>query len=255
MSIQLTNKDVFKIVREQLAIDYNCLPEDFLRDGIIFTEAKKQDGRRELPFGNPRCELITMGHGIIVNASKELIPFLKYKFRNKSNYEIMNSSFIYGVNPYYLQNVENIKPVELNSEFSYRIIKNSEIYDFYKYGGLNNALQYNKESLRPERIGLVVFYDSKLAGIACASADCETMYQIGVDVLPEYRKQGVATAAVNMLTFEVLNRGIVPYYTTDCSNIPSQRAAISSGYYPAWSHSFKHRLIGKPFALINYLKY
>ena len=40
-------------------------------------------------------------------------------------------------------------------------------------------------------------YDNgKLIGLAGCSADCEMMYQIGVDVLPEYRRKGLAAAAL-----------------------------------------------------------
>ena len=36
-------------------------------------------------------------------------------------------------------------------------------------------------------------YDNgKLIGLADCSADCETMVQIGVDVMPEYRRKGAA---------------------------------------------------------------
>ncbi|MDO4379194.1 MAG: GNAT family N-acetyltransferase, partial [Erysipelotrichia bacterium] len=95
---------------------------------------------------------------------------------------------------------------------------------------------------RPEVLAAVAYDGSKIIGIACASADSNTMWQIGVDVLPEYRGHGIAVNLVNMLTVETLNRGVVPYYTTDCSNINSQKTAIKSGYIPAWSHCFKTRL-------------
>ena len=38
-------------------------------------------------------------------------------------------------------------------------------------------------------------YDGKdLIGLAACSADCDRMWQIGVDVLPAYRRKGVASA-------------------------------------------------------------
>lgn len=86
------------------------------------------------------------------------------------------------------------------------------------------------------------YKNDELVGIACASADSKTMYQIGVDVLPQYRGKEIAVKLVNMLTIEILNRGVVPYYTTDCTNINSQKVAVKSGYIPAWSHCFRNRL-------------
>ena len=101
---------------------------------------------------------------------------------------------------------------------------------------------YNFESERPEMLSAIAYDENKIIGIACASADSKTMWQIGVDVLPEYRGNEIAVKLVNMLTFETLKRGIVPYYTTDCVNVNSQKVAIKSGYIPAWSHCFKTRL-------------
>lgn len=43
----MTNKDILKIVYNQLAIDYNCKPEDFDENGVIFTAAQKQEGRKQ----------------------------------------------------------------------------------------------------------------------------------------------------------------------------------------------------------------
>ncbi len=251
----LTKKDIFRIAREQLSIDYNCNPNDFLNDGTIFTEAKIQNGRRELPFGNPRCEIITMGHGVIVNASKDILPFVKKKLLGKSKYEVMTAPFIYGVNPYFLPDLDHIEPIELNKGFTIKIVEQTEIHNFYNHKNFSNALQYNEKSLRPEALGIIVFNGTDIAGIACASADSETMWQLGVDVSYKYRRQGLATAMVNKLTLEILNRGIVPYYTTDCSNIASQKTAIAAGYTLAWSHSFKHRLNGKALSFINYIRY
>ena len=146
----ITSREMYDIVRNQLANDYNCLPMDFERNDIIFTKAFKDLGRREMPFGYPRCEIITMGKSMIVNATDDVLPFLKKNFSKKTKCEILNSPFIYGVNPYYLPNIENINGITINNKFTYKIIEHEQIYDFYKFDSLNNALQYNKNSLRPE---------------------------------------------------------------------------------------------------------
>lgn len=236
----MTKQEMMEIVYSQLAIDYNCKPEDFNKDGVIFTIAEKQEGRREMPFITPRLEIITMGKGTIVNVSKNIISFAKRKFEGKSSYEILTSKFVYGVNPYYLPDVENLKEIE-NKSFRFELI-DSNIQILYSNKDFQNALQYDIDSKRPEVLAAVAYDENKLVGIACASADSKTMWQIGVDVFPEYRGNGIAVKLVNMLTIETLNRGIVPYYTTDCANINSQKVAIKSGYIPAWAHCFKTRL-------------
>lgn len=227
-------------VYNQLAIDYNCNADDFEKDGIIFTVAEKYDGRRAMPFITPRLEIVTFGRAVIVNASHNIMSYAKKKLQDKSNYEVLNSPIVYGVNPYYLPDVDNIMVIE-NNNYEFKLIDN-DIQNYYTYKGLHNALQYNENSERPEVLAAIAYDNKKLIGIACASADSKTMWQIGVDVLPEYRGNGIAVKLVNMLTIETLNRGIVPYYTTDNANINSQRVAVKAGYFPAWSHCFKTRL-------------
>ncbi len=236
----MNKQEMMAIVYAQLALDYNCEPEDFNKDGIIFTTAQKRNGRREMPFVTPRLEVITMGKSTIVNASNGIMPYVKRKFKGKSSYEIMASKLVYGVNPYFLPSMSNSQYAQ-NDNYKFTLI-DENIQDLYKYKGFHNALQYDPNSKRPETLATIANDGNRIVGIACASADSKTMWQIGVDVLPEYQGNGIAVTLVNMLTKETLSRGIVPYYTTDCTNINSQKVAIKCGYFPAWSHCFKARL-------------
>jgi predicted GNAT family acetyltransferase len=60
------------------------------------------------------------------------------------------------------------------------------------------------------------------------------MRQIGIDVLPEYRRQGIASALTSRLAVGILERGKVPFYCAAWSNVRSVRNAIRSGFRPAW---------------------
>ena len=60
------------------------------------------------------------------------------------------------------------------------------------------------------------------------------MWQIGIDVLPQYRGRGVAAALVSRLAQETFARGKVPFYCAAWSNIPSKRTALRCGFFPAW---------------------
>ena len=60
------------------------------------------------------------------------------------------------------------------------------------------------------------------------------MWQIGVDVLPEYRRKGIAAALTSRLALEILKRGKVPFYSAAWCNVASVRNAIKCGFRPAW---------------------
>ena len=84
-------------------------------------------------------------------------------------------------------------------------------------------------------LGVGAYDGAKLIGLAGCSADAEEMRQIGVDVLPEYRKQGIASAITSRLAMEIVERDKVPFYCSAWSNIRSVRNAIKSGFLPAWA--------------------
>lgn len=58
--------------------------------------------------------------------------------------------------------------------------------------------------------------------------------RIGVDVLLEYRRMGIASSLTSKLSLEILKNGKVPFYCCAWSNIKSIRNALKSGFKPAW---------------------
>ena len=70
--------------------------------------------------------------------------------------------------------------------------------------------------------------------MAACSADCDNMYQIGIDVLPEYRRRGVASALTSALAKNILAAGKIPFYCAAWSNIRSVKNAIRCGFKPSW---------------------
>lgn len=231
----MDKKTMLECVRYQLAIDYNCSPDDFQKEGFIFTEAKQNEGRRPWPWITPRLEMITMGNSIIVNASTDILPLVRQRLEGKTKYEAMNMPFVYGVNPYYLPDLDKITLLNRNKDFAYATIEKDEIKKLYELRGINEALPL-------EMVAVIAKYNNEVVGMASATIECKKMCQINVEVLPPYRGNKLATTMVNTLTFEMLNREYIPYYSTDCSNVISQRVAVQAGYIPAWSHCFRTRL-------------
>ena len=113
-----------------------------------------------------------------------------------------------------------------------RILEPSEFSNLYQ-PQWSNALCKKRKELDVIAAGA---YDENecLVGLAGASADCESMWQIGVDVLPESRGQGIAATLTGRLASEILQRGKVPFYCAAWSNLASVRTALRSGFRPAW---------------------
>lgn len=130
---------------------------------------------------------------------------------------------------YFLPDMERLHTLSCGYEL--KMLGQSDFAELYK-PQWSNALCEDRKEL--DVLGVGAYDSGKLIGLAGCSADCDTMWQIGVDVLPEYRRKGIAAALTSTLALEILKRGRVPFYCSAWSNIRSVRNAIKSGFLPAW---------------------
>ena len=116
---------------------------------------------------------------------------------------------------YFLPDMEDIFRLEYSCNYELTILKPKDFANLY-LTEWENALCAKRKNLDVLAVGA---YDKgKLVGLAGCSADCDTMWQIGV----------------NRLAKEILQRGKVPFYCAAWSNIKSVRNAIRSGFRPGW---------------------
>ena len=130
---------------------------------------------------------------------------------------------------YFLPDLKKLKAPPC--DFDLKILSPKDFSRFYT-PVWSNALCEKRKELDVVAVG--AFEGEKLVGLAGAAADCEKMWQIGIDVLPAYRRRGIASALTGRLALEILERGKVPFYCAAWSNIPSVRNATASGFFPAW---------------------
>ena len=95
-----------------------------------------------------------------------------------------------------------------------------------------NALCSDRKEL--DMLGVGAYDGGSLIGLAACSADCAEMWQIGIDILPDYRRKGIASALTNRLARGIFEQGKVPFYAAAWSNVRSFRNGIRSGFRPAW---------------------
>lgn len=245
----MTNKDILRVALNQQAIDCHCRPEDFLRgENTVVISRPDENARRylNLPFF---CDFVSYGSGIVASVDERIADFVKdYLDREVRANGTMYESFLtprlhllteefakYGkqlcfMAEYFLPDMDVIKP--LPCPYECRILNSSEFADLYRKEW-HNALSERRKEL--DVLAAAAYDKGRLIGLAGCSADCDTMWQIGIDVLPEYRKQGVASALTSRLAAETLERGKVPFYCCAWSNIGSARNAVKSGFRPAWA--------------------
>ena len=239
----LTNQDVWKIAMQQSAYDCNCAPEDFLKTENVVTISRVNPQARKylkLPLS---CDLVSYGSNIVAQTSPEMVSQVRQYVDNypvehcfeTPNMHVLDELLrpfgqkICFMAEYFLPDVDAVK--ELPCDFDLRVLEQKNFEQLY-LPQWSNALCEERKHL--DVLGVGAYDGEKLVGLAGCSADCETMYQIGVDVLPEYRRQGIASAVTSRLALEVLQRDKIPFYCAAWCNVKSVRNAIRSGFRPAW---------------------
>ena len=239
----MTNEKIWQIALQQSAYDCNCKPEDFMQKKNIVTRSQAHQKARcyiPLPLA---CDLVSYGENIVAQTSAETGAVVrayidKYPVERcfeTPNMQVLNDELkkfdlkICFMAEYFLPDVTKLEP--LPCRYATKVLYQKDFQDLYKDEWGNALCKDRKER---DIIGLGAYDNGKLIALAGASADCEKMYQIGIDVLPDYRREGIASALTSRLALEILSLGKVPFYCAAWSNIKSVRNAIRSGFRPAW---------------------
>ncbi|SKA60989.1 hypothetical protein SAMN02745111_00328 [Eubacterium uniforme] len=251
----MTNEEMIKISMKQSAEDIGCKIEDFLNDKNVYVPFKLGANAKKyykLPIG---CNFISYGSNVVAASAEDFYDITNEYINKFLFYHCFETPNIYWLNErleskgykvcfmaeYFLPDVNKLK--ELHCDYELRVLEKEEFSDLYK-SEWSNALCSDRKELDVLCVGA---YDGdKLIGLAGCSADADDMWQIGVDVLLEYRKRGIACALTSKLAMEILKRGKVPFYCCAWSNIRSAKNAIKSGFVPAWAE-----MTVKPIDVIN----
>lgn len=239
----ITHDEMMNLVQSQLAIDLNCTVDDLNKekDSIIYVPAKENPGRRPFQRNERYFEILSMGKSIVVSATPERLAIAKEYMGGKDRDTIFASPFIRGLKLNFLPDLRKIQPISSPVHFTYEVVEENEIYkvlDLDGFDKFDNAMISDRNSYQTVLI-VLARENGKVVGMSGASNVSSKLWQIGIDILAEYRNQGLAAYLVNRLTIEILNRGFVPLYNVNSSNIASQRVAYRAGYYPAFVNDWR----------------
>ena len=239
----MTNKEILKIAMAQSATDLGADACDFEKSENVIVISKVNGKARKylkLPFS---CQLVSYGNNAVASVSPEFFDITqnyigKYHLEHlfeTPNMHVLNQALmakgqkICFMAEYFLPDVDILRP--LDCPYELRILEAKDFSSLYLPEWSNALCEQRKEL---DVLGVGAYDKDKLVGLAACSADCDTMWQIGIDVLPEYRRRGIAASLTSRLAIEILNRGKVPFYCAAWCNVKSVRNAIKSGFRPAW---------------------
>ena len=241
--MKLSNEEILKIAMYQSSIDANCKLEDFCCTENVIVYSKENNLARKYLKSPHTCNLISYGNNIVATITSKYESIVKEYISKYSmehcfetpNMHILNDAFqkdgyrVCFMAEYFLPDVNELK--EIQCDYELRVLCKDDFTNLY---GKNwsNALSEKRREL--DVLGVGAYHNGKLIGLSACSADCEFMWQIGVDVLPEYRRKNVGSALTSRLALEILKRNKVPFYCCAWSNLKSKKTALKSGFRPAW---------------------
>lgn len=229
-SKNMNKKYIEETVRSYLSNELNCSPHDLDKGGTVFIE----NNRKKFPF----LKICTMGQTVIISASGTLIPKIQKLLENKSRDEIFENPFIYGQSIYYIPDFKIFKKLAMDNNFQYELLEGKEIQKLNGISGFENSLAFDKDGNTSTCIVFYAMKDDEIIALAGASKENENMWELGIDVKPEYRRNGLGAVLISNLADTILEKGIIPFYCASTTNISSQAVAHRSGFMPCFVSTY-----------------
>lgn len=242
--------DYKEILYEQLAKDYSTDIKSIESDKNLFTVFKEHPDRRIYEWDDALLRICSVNNKFIMSSKDEkLLSLLEKEFKYENagfigrydNLKKINkilSSFgeeIADCHHYYIP----YNSAEIKKDIQIKWFEKEELFVFLSNENFKNALEFS--SLRPDMLGICSYENGEITGMAAASCDSKTMWQIGININKNSRNKGVGAYLVNMLKDEIIKRGVLPFYGTVESHISSQRIALKCGFLPMWWQAYSVR--------------
>ena len=240
-------------IKAQLALELNCEPEDFSREETVITPGILHVKRRMFSEKQSFLQMMTFGGNAVISADARILPWLSEWAKGKEGFTLFEQPAFYDLETELRKYGQKMAPthhmfmpapdlIEVVTDLPVRWLEQKDLAPYYGRKEFPNALCDRFHPERPDVLAVIALDGDRVMGMAGCSADCPEMWQIGIDVLPEYRGRGIGRTLVTLLRNEALRRGAIPYYGTSLSNIPSWKTALSSGFLPAWIEVESHPL-------------
>ena len=241
----MDNNEILRIAMQQQAVDYNCSPDDFISNDNVVVISKENPKARaylKLPF---YCALTSFGNNIVASVHPEMVDFVSEYINDKKIEDCFTPPNLFTLNDELrkhgtqiafcaqrpVPDINLIKPVSCIYELrNLRPVEYSDLYGKPEWSSVTGS----GKRKHLDRTAIGAFDKDRLIGLVGSEESCETMWQIGIEVLPDYRGKGIAKALTAKISLEILSLGIVPFPGNRWANIRSLKTQLSCGYKPAW---------------------
>ena len=222
----MNKEQIINIIKKYLSEKFECNISDLDKKGLNIVKNKQ----------NCKLKMLLFYDLILVSSSENMYDYVCEKLKDKKTYEIFEFPYTYGQSIYYIPNLKKIAKQDEISKYNFKLF-DGNTDEINLSSGFENAITFENGKCVSD-IAYCAFKDGQVIGVAGADKINADIWEVGIEVLPEYRKDGLATILTKNLTLKILEKGIVPIWSASVSNIGSQAVATNSDYIPLWMETF-----------------
>ena len=239
-----------KILETQLCLDYGCTAEELRGGENQFHPRVPCPGMRSAGR-NSALKVASYRDALLVMADPELLDGCRALFAGKTGTWLSEPQSLRRVDDFLRASGHYLADAHhhyipcpgfpaVQRRFDLRWYERDEIPRFQGDGRFYEALLFDPEV--PDMLAVCAVEGETILGMASVTRNCESLWEIGVNVTDEGRGRGVGSYVTAVLKEEVLRRGVVPTYATVESHIRSQKVAFRAGFEPAFYEIFSGEL-------------
>ncbi len=218
-------------IEELLSKEYACSRAELNGKQTVYS-VHPEEGQRIL-------KLLAYRNCVVICTSKDLHKKVRELLQGKSRDEMFEVPLVYGQTIHYVPGHRGGEGRPTWPDASGTFLFGGEVQSLNGLSGFENALAFDANGSTPTKAVCVAKEKHEIIGIAgAAESAVDGVWEVGVDVVEGHRNAGLATRLVSGLTRELLERGIVPFYSASVTNIGSQMVANRCGYIPYWVDTF-----------------
>ncbi len=243
--------EIEKLIITQFEIDTNCVTGTSGK--ININKRKRLDGARYFSDISDFFRAIIFKGRLFMmcdekiyewaeNRYQDMLPEWFCKFDNLRNldaklheygHEIMDTHVYFMPDPEY-------EGYDFDCPYRIEELGRKEIDAMRENNLFRHALMYQDGC--PDEMAIAAYDNEEPVAMAGVSSDGRNLWQIGIDVLPEYEHKGLAVYLTALMKDAVIKRGKVPFYGTSESHSLSQKVAVRSGFVPAWCEIYSRKI-------------
>lgn len=176
---------------------------------------------------------------VVVCTSKNLQSKIRELLQGKSRDEIFELPFVYGQTIHYVPDNVYADGISALSDYECEFLFDGDILSLSGVTGFENSLGFDENGTTSTKAVYLARDNKRIIGIAgAAKSSVNGVWEVGVDVIEEYRNARLGMSLVSGLTKELLAQKIVPFYSASVTNIGSQMVASRCGYIPMWVDTY-----------------